>query len=250
MDALITLAETLADEAGKVARQYFRQPVEVDSKSDATPVTIADRTIEETLRKIIERERPDDGILGEEFGPKESHNGYTWVLDPIDGTKSFVIGRPTFGTLIALWKDGLPVLGIIDQPVSQERWRGVTGKPTLFNGQTVKTRACQSLKEARAASTSPSQLPNLWPTLYKETNILVWGGDCYSYGLMANGGLDVIVEQFLAPYDFAALVPIVEGAGGKMCDWQGNRLTLESKGQTLAVGDPSLLQPMLEILKA
>src|SRR5262245_37233348 len=117
-----TLGGLLADKAGEIARQYFRQPFEVISKADESPVTIADRTIEQTLRDILEKKRPDDGIYGEEFGIKPSKNGLTWVIDPIDGTKSFVIGRPTFGTLIALCKDDVPVLGIIDQPISKERW--------------------------------------------------------------------------------------------------------------------------------
>lgn len=250
MQELVLLANRLADEAGTVIRQYFRQAFDVESKSDATPVTVADRAVEAALRKIIEAERPEDGILGEEYGSKESRNGLTWVLDPIDGTKSFIIGRPTFGTLIALCEEGLPVLGVIDQPVQKERWAGAEGMKTTFNGAPVKTRSCPALKSAVAASTSPRQLEGIWPKLYEQCKAMVWGGDCYSYGLMACGWLDVTVESGMAPYDFAALPPIVNGAGGIMCDWNGKPLTLESAGRTLAVGDPALKDKMLELLNA
>src|SRR5690606_6904547 len=119
------------------------------------------------------------------------------------GTKSFIVGRPTFGTLIALCKDGAPILGVIDQPIAKERWIG-DGKQTTFNGTVVKTRPCPSVKHAVTAMTSPRQAPDLWPKLYKECKAMVWGGDCYSFGLMANGWIDICIENMLAPYDFAA----------------------------------------------
>lgn len=242
MQELLSFANALADESGKIITRYFRTEFAVERKGDETPVTIADRTVEAELRKIIESERPDDGILGEEYGPKESRNGFTWVLDPIDGTKSFTVGRPSFGTLIALCEGDIPVLGVIDQPILKERWVGDT-EVTTFNGARVSTRKCASLKDAKVASTSPSQLAELhgehplWKKLYAECDYVVWGGDCYSYGLLANGWLDGVVEQFLAPYDFAALIPIVLGAGGWMSDWDGAPLTLKSDGRTLAIGD-------------
>ena len=193
MQEQLSLINDLADKAGEIITRYFRTDFTVDSKTDETPVTIADKTVEQELRKIIEKARPDDGILGEEFGPKESKNGYTWVLDPIDGTKSFTIGRPSFGTLIALCKDYTPILGCIDQPILKERWIG-DGKSATFNGKPVKTRACPSVKSAKVASTSPAQLPHLWPRLYEECAYVVWGGDCYSYGLLSNGWLDCVIE--------------------------------------------------------
>ena len=254
MQELLSFANHLADESGKVITRYFRTEFAIESKDDASPVTIADRTVEAELRKIIKAERPDDGILGEEYGPKESKNGFTWVLDPIDGTKSFTIGRPSFGTLIALCHGDLPVLGVIDQPILKERWVGDT-EVTTFNGKQVMARNCGSLKQARVASTSPAQLAEmhgehpLWKKLYNECNYVVWGGDCYSYGLLANGWLDGVVEQFLAPYDYLALVPVVLGAGGWMGDWEGNPLTLKSDGRTLALGDPSLKSSFIDLLK-
>jgi fructose-1,6-bisphosphatase/inositol monophosphatase family enzyme len=159
------LANRLADEAGQIVRQYFRTPFDVESKADSSPVTLADRAVEKRLRDIIEKERPQDGIFGEEYGIKPSQNGLTWVLDPIDGTKSFVIGRPTFGTLIALCEDDKPVLGIIDQPILKERWLGAKGEQTLFNGAAVKTRPCTSLAQACVSSTTPAMFSKNRPGL-------------------------------------------------------------------------------------
>jgi inositol-phosphate phosphatase/L-galactose 1-phosphate phosphatase/histidinol-phosphatase len=249
MQELLSLANHMADEAGQVIRRYFRQPFDIESKSDESPVTVADRAVEAALRKIIEAQCPDDGILGEEYGPKAAKNGRTWVIDPIDGTKSFIVGRPTFGTLIALCEDDMPVLGVIDQPIAGERWVG-DGKQTTFNGKAVKTRPCPTLKQAVATTTSPKQIPTLWPRLYDECKTVVWGGDCYSYGLMACGWIDVVIEDLLAPYDFAALPPIIQGAGGWMGDWNGNPLTLSSKGNTIAVGDAALKEAVIALLKS
>lgn len=254
MQELSAFASILADEAGKIITRYFRTDFAIDTKSNETPVTVADREVELHLRKIIESERPDDGILGEETEAKESKNGFTWVLDPIDGTKSFTIGRPSFGTLIAYCKGWTPILGVIDQPILKERWIG-DGHTTTFNGKIVKTSKCARMKDARIASTSPAQLTHksgdemLWQRLYKEGRYMVWGGDCYSYGLLANGWLDGVIETMLAPYDYAALAPIVNGAGGWMGDWDGNPLTLKSDGHTLAIGDVARKDDFLALLK-
>lgn len=249
MQELFSFVSHLADLSGDIIRQYYRTDFAIEAKADESPVTIADRAVEAALRQIIEKERPEDGILGEEYGIKDSQNGFTWVLDPIDGTKSFTIGRPSFGTLIAYCHDGCPVLGVIDQPVLKERWVG-DGKNTTFNGHPVKTRRCDTMKAARIASTAPAQLPDLWHKLDRECAYTIWGGDCYSYGLLANGWLDGILESGLAPYDYAALVPIVTGAGGWIGDWDGLPLTLTSNGKTIAVGDVRLKDRLLEILKA
>lgn len=248
MQELLSLANHLADEAGTIIRRHFRQPFTIESKADESPVTIADRAVEAALRKIIEAHHPEDGILGEEYGRKDSKNGRTWVIDPIDGTKSFIVGRPSFGTLIALCEDDMPVFGMIDQPIAAERWIG-DGRQTTLNGVHVTTRPCATLKDAVVTTTSPKQIPTLWPRLYDECKAVVWGGDCYSYGLMACGWIDVVIEDFLAPYDFAALPPIIHGAGGWMSDWQGNPLTLSSKGNTIALGDARLKDATLEFIK-
>ncbi len=248
----IEFAIKLADTAGAIARTYFGTPLDIISKDDESPVTKADREIEQTLRTLIETERPDDGILGEEFGIKDSKNGLTWVIDPIDGTKSFTISRPTFGTLIGLCQDEKPILGIIDQPITKERWIGQSGLPTTYNGKPVTTRKCPDLKQAIFGTGSPSQISDTDSTRFtrieKATRYAVLQGDCYFYGLMANGFLDIIVEDHLGIYDFIALVPVIEGAGGKITDWQGNSKTLNGNPSLLACGNAELHTQLLEIL--
>ncbi len=249
MQEFTALANRLADAAGEIVRQYFRQPFDVETKSDDSPVTIADRSIEQRMREIIETERPQDGIIGEEFGEKSGESGMTWVLDPIDGTKSFVIGRPTFGTLIALCEDGTPKLGVIDQAVLGERWIGHDGQCFYsnrylgedFQNRPLKTAPCSSLDTARIGSTTPAMFEKTGP-VYKNFNEgrFYWGGDCYQYGLMANGFVDVILEAGMSPYDYAALVPVINGAGGHISDFAGNDLNLESDGTVIACGDPAL----------
>lgn len=249
MQDLTKFANMLADEAAIIIAQYYRQSVTVDHKTKSDPVTIADRAVEQKMRQMIEMRYPDDGILGEEFGVKDSRNGRVWVLDPIDGTKSFIIGRPSFGTLISLWDGDTPILGVIDQPITKERWVGVQGQPTTFNGQTIHVRSCPDLRQARVGSTTPRYMtPALITELNEKVDFVAWGGDCYLYGLLSGGHLDIVIEQFLEPFDYAALVPVVHGAGGLMCDWEGQPLTLQSKGQVAAFGDASLKEEILSML--
>lgn len=250
MQEFIDLATHLADEAGTIARQYFRQPFAVERKGDDSPVTIADRTIEETIRTLLAQHRPDDGILGEEFDTVEGKNNLTWVIDPIDGTKSFVMGRPTFGTLIALCEDGKPILGLIDQPILKERWIGARGLPTTFNGAPINTRPCTDLDSAVMASTTPDMFKRTFPAYEKfDASRFAWGGDCYAYGLLAGGHIDMVLEAGLKPYDFAALAPVIEGAGGFIRDWNGHPLILQSDGKVIALGDKSLWPAVKEKLE-
>lgn len=250
MQEFLGLATTLADEAGAIVKQYFRQPFTIETKADDSPVTIADKSVEKRLREILEKARPEDGIFGEEFGIKKSQNGLTWVIDPIDGTKSFMIGRPTFGTLIALCENDAPVLGVIDQAILKERWMGAKDLPTTLNGAPVRARACPTLANAVIGSTTPAMFSDTGPVYERfETGCkMIWGGDCYMYGLLASGFMDVCIEANLKPYDFAALVPIVEGAGGIMSDWQGKPLTIHSSGEVLACGDRALQKEALALI--
>ena len=255
MQEFLDLANRMADAAGEIIQKYYRTSFDVERKNDDSPVTIADREVEKRLRAIIEETRMDDGILGEEFGHTESKSGLTWVLDPIDGTKSFMIGRPTFGTLIALCEDGIPKLGVIDQPILKERWMGVEGSQTTLNGHTVSTRKCTDLTHAAIGSTTPAMFDTLtdygqaYELFEKTGHDMIWGGDCYMYGLIASGHMDVAFEQNLSAYDFAALVPVIKGAGGHISDWRGDELTLNSAGKVIAVGDPDLwpeIQKMIQ----
>jgi inositol-phosphate phosphatase/L-galactose 1-phosphate phosphatase/histidinol-phosphatase len=248
----IALAHALADAAGAAIRPFFRAPFEIDTKSDASPVTEADKAAELAMRDLIEQRFPGDGIIGEEYGSIRPEAGRQWVLDPIDGTRSFIAGRPIFGTLIALLQDGWPVLGIIDQPISGERWVGAMGQPTLLNGKPVTTRRCRDLDQAILATTGPQYFPGHtaehFSMLGGQCRDTLWGGDCYNYALLASGHVDIVVEAGLKLYDLAALVPVVEGAGGMMCDWSGEPLSDASDGQVIALGDPARLEDVMEAL--
>jgi inositol-phosphate phosphatase / L-galactose 1-phosphate phosphatase / histidinol-phosphatase len=250
----ISLANHLADAAGKAIRPFFRSDFNHEAKGDASPVTDADRAAEAAIRAILDVERPHDAIIGEEYGEKPGASGRTWVLDPIDGTVSFMAGRPIFGTLIALLDNDWPVLGVIDQPISRERWVGATGKVTTLNDRPVRTRSCKSLADATLASTGPQYFgehdAEHFMALAAKTahKRMVWGGDCYNYGLVAAGQIDLVVEAGLKLHDFAALVPVIEGSGGLMCDWTGEPLHAGSDGRVIALGDSARLDDVLESL--
>ncbi|MEE9434445.1 MAG: inositol monophosphatase family protein [Sphingorhabdus sp.] len=250
----ITLVGKLADAAGEAIRPFFRADFAHEAKDDASPVTEADRAAEAAMRAIIEAECPHDAIIGEEYGEKSGTSGRTWVLDPIDGTISFMAGRAIFGTLIALLEDGFPVLGVIDQCISGERWAGAAGEETTLNGKAIRTRRCRELSDAVLASSAPQYFDDASAKQFmalaaKTSRRTVWGGDCYNYGLLAAGHLDLVVETSLKLHDFAALVPVVEGAGGMMCDWKGDPLHAGSAGdggKVIALGDPARLEDVLE----
>ncbi|MCJ2180782.1 histidinol-phosphatase [Novosphingobium album (ex Hu et al. 2023)] len=250
----IVLAVRLAEAAGNAIRPHFRSGLDAERKADASPVTIADRSAEEAMRRILKAEVPQDAIIGEEFGTETGTSNRTWVLDPIDGTVSFIAGRPIFGTLISLLVDGWPVLGIIDQPILGERWIGASGQPTTFNGKPVRTRACRELSQAMLATTGPHYFDDHqgqhFMALAARTDHrrMMMGGDCYNYGLLASGQIDVVCEAGLKLHDWAALVPVVEGAGGTMCDWNGDPLHAESEGHVLAIGDPARMEDVIEAL--
>lgn len=250
----LALAARLADAAAAAIRPLFRQRFDQERKDDRSPVTEADRAAEAAMRAILESECPDDGIIGEEYGTRNEGARRQWVLDPIDGTVSFIAGRPIFGTLIALMQDGWPVLGVIDQPVAGERWIGQIGKGTTFNGQPVTARPCRELSDAVLATSSPhyfsQQQADHFMGLAKNVaeGMIIYGGDCYNYGLTASGHIDVVCEAGLKIHDFAALVPVVEGAGGIMCDWNGEPLNAESAGDVLAIGDQARLEDVLEAM--
>ncbi len=243
-DADIALAHRLADAAGEAIRPFFRAAFTMETKADASPVTQADRAAEAAIRTILERERPADGIIGEEYGTVRGDAGRVWVLDPIDGTRSFIAGRPIFGTLIALLQGGKPVLGVIDQPITRERWIGATGQPTTLNGLAVRTRACSNVAAAHLATTGPTLFSGDEAARFDRVRVAardtLWGGDCYNYALLGSGHLDLVVEAGLQLYDLAALVPVVEGAGGTMCDWAGAPLNADSDGRVIAAGNRAL----------
>ncbi|MCF3594001.1 histidinol-phosphatase [Rhodobacteraceae bacterium LMO-12] len=249
---LETFANELADMAISPSLKYFRHSLDIERKADASPVTIADRQIETILRDAIGARFPDHGIFGEEHGAENLSSQYVWVIDPIDGTKSFVSGMPTFGTLIACLENARPVVGVISIPSTKERWSARAGASTMFEGASCATSQCRALGEARLYTTSPDAFDKdglaLYETISARAAMRRYGGDCYSYGLLASGHVDAVIEMELHPYDFMALVPVVEAAGGVITDWQGKALSLSSTGEVVAAATPELHHEILTLI--
>lgn len=266
----VALAHALADAAAEVTSKHFRTGILADTKSDDSPVTVADKEAELVMRNLISTTFPHHAMFGEEHGytPPDiqsrrstENNRYLWVMDPIDGTKSFITGKPLFGTLIALLKNGLPVLGILDQPILKERWVGIEGKPTTLNGQPINTRPCPNLSDAYLYATTPHMFSGTneeaFIRLREAVRLPLYGCDCYAYGLLAAGHCDLVAEADLKPYDYMALVPIIQGAGGVCTDWRGQTLTWDIQeadqvpsftGEVLAAGDEATHRQALKVL--
>ena len=254
---LIAFANRLADISGAVIRPYFRKPITVshkDGKAAFDPVTEADRGAERAIRDLIAKERPDDGILGEEFGETAGRNKYRWVLDPVDGTRAFITGRHEWGSLIALEDGGVPVLGILDQPVLGERFIGAGGAAHLVQAGrslALKTRECAALKDATLCATDPSAYfsqaeIDAFTRVKVQTRMTRYGGDCYLFAALAMGFVDLVIEAGFHAWDAAALIPIVEGAGGVMTSWDGGSA---ASGKTIvAAGDRRVHDAALKLL--
>ncbi|TYK28812.1 bifunctional phosphatase IMPL2 [Cucumis melo var. makuwa] len=211
------------------------------------PVTVADQVAEESMVSVILENFPSHAIYGEEKGwrCKENSADYVWVLDPIDGTKSFITGKPLFGTLIALLYRGKPILGIIDQPVLRERWIGLNGRKTTLNGQNVSTRTCSDISQSYLYTTSPhlfsGEAVEAFARVRDKVKVPLYGCDCYAYALLASGFVDLVVESGLKPYDFLSLIPIIKGAGGEITDWKGDELYWEASPNSQATSKAPLL---------
>jgi inositol-phosphate phosphatase / L-galactose 1-phosphate phosphatase / histidinol-phosphatase len=249
----IVLAHRLADAAGAVICPYFRALRAIEIKPDQSPVTLADQQAEIAMRDVVRQVRPQDGVWGEEYGAENMTAEWVWTFDPIDGTRAFVTGKPLFGTLIGLLHQGAPVFGVLDQPILHERWWGGAGVAAQLNGEPIKTRACRQLDQAYLNTTTPAMFKDgdaaAFHKLAASTRDTLYGGDCYAYGLLASGHLDLVVEAQLKLHDYAALAPIIIAAGGVMTDWQGAPLTVSSDGRVVAAGDPALLTPSLTLLR-
>ena len=262
VDHWCEVAEELADLARKTVCPYFRSGLSVEAKDTAgfDPVTEADRQAEMVMRERLEVVFPEHGIIGEEHGKVRPESRWQWVLDPIDGTRAFIMGSPLFGTLIALLEDGDPMVGVIDASVQSERWIGVRGQgaryvreypePLKLRLQTSKT---TDLGQALIGSTDPSMFSRAqWDRvqrLYEKARMRRYGGDCYLYGMLALAGVDVVVEAGLVSYDVMALIPVVQEAGGVVTDWSGNTVTLDWDGTLLASANPALHEQALATLQ-
>ena len=260
----LALAHRLADAAGEIIRPYFRADIEIITKDDESPVTIADREAERAMRVIIEAECPEHGIRGEEFPEKfgdQSGDGgsdghWHWYLDPIDGTKLFITGIPLFGTLIGLAHNGKPVLGIMDQPISGERWVGAIDGSASLNGAAVKTSSNENLAQARFFTTATTYYDDEqmagFNRLSEACAMTRMGTDCYAFAMLASGFVDIVTEGRFNEWDIAALIPIIENAGGVVTDWDGQPLRFDGQvtiEHTLAAANPALHAKALAALR-
>lgn len=249
MNELKKFSKHLADESGKIIRSYFRTHVSVDSKADESPVTIADKTAEEKMRELIMKEFPQHGIIGEEFGTHNETAEYKWILDPIDGTKSFITGTVTFGTLIALTKNGEPVLGVINQPVLNEFLIGDNNSCEL-NGLKTEVRNCSSLSEATLLTTDHLNIEKYqdakkFDELIHRIKLYRNWGDCYGYYLVATGYADIMIDPIMNIWDSSAVIPIIRGAKGTITDYNGNDA---AKGESIIAASPEIHQEIIRML--
>ena len=250
IETLVNFLHQLLDLSGSIIKPYFNQSkLEVETKEDATPVTLADREAEQAIRELIHKHFPEHGIIGEEFGNTNEDAEFVWVLDPIDGTKSFITGVPLFGTLICLLKNGQPILGAIDQPILNQRIIG-DGSTTTLDGKPVRMREGVRLKDTVLLTTDPLEPmrrwnPSGWNTLTSSVNLYRTWGDCYGYLLLATGRADIMVDPVVARWDFLPLIPIIRGAKGIITDWEGNDPV---QGNSIVAAPPDIHMEVLRIL--
>lgn len=254
MDDWLQLAHALADAAHDMLAPAAAMRTQVQVKADRSFVTALDAQIEDRLRQMIGTRFPQHGIVGEEADAQRADAELVWILDPIDGTAPFVAGVPVFGTLIALARHGVPVVGLMHLPVTRQRWVGVAGRPTTLNGEPLRTRVCASLGQAILSNSNPDFLaaderPAL-DALRTRTAWRIYGGCCMSYGLLAAGRTDLALDAGLKVHDYAPFRPILEGAGGVITDWQGRPITLHSGSRILAAGDPALHREALALIQS
>jgi myo-inositol-1(or 4)-monophosphatase len=247
LSAWLQAGHEALDAAGAAIRPHFRNHVVADQKSDSSPVTVADRGAEQAIRGHLTKFFPDYGVLGEEYPSENLDAKYVWVIDPIDGTRAFITGRLSFCSLLGLLEDGVPILGFIDQPITGERWSGGRDVAAQFKtpiGGRIGPRAITTLAEAELSSTAPEMFKpgdlTRFTKLQSQCRRVYWGGDAYGYGLLALGQVDIVCESGLKPWDWAALVPVIEAAGGIITGWDGVPLRLGCDGRVLAAANPKL----------
>lgn len=241
----------LAEAARGLALKYFRSDIAIIDKEDDSPVTAADREIEQALREAIGKAFPAHGIIGEEFGVENTGAEFVWVIDPIDGTKSFITGRPQFGTIIGLMHNGKPAVGLIDQAFTRERWFGVADQMAMHNCNPIRVAHPCTLKAARLCTGAFSmfedgQMEN-YMALCRAVRCAQYNGECYAYGLLAMGCFDLVVERQLKIHDVAGVIPIITGAGGFAGDWDLNPVGLDFGGAIVAANSKELAEAAVRV---
>jgi myo-inositol-1(or 4)-monophosphatase len=252
----VAIVQELANASGEAVLPFFRTTLGVENKAIKwyDPVTAADRAAEQAMRTLIREKFPEHGIVGEEFGSERADAEYVWVLDPIDGTKSFICGMPAWGTLIALTRSGKPVFGMMHQPFTRERFTG-DGAAARYSGPTgkrdLRVRPCASIEDAVLFTTSPLLMAAAdraaFARVEGKVRLSRYGGDCYAYCMLAAGHVDLVIETELKPYDIVPLIPIIEGAGGIVTTWEGG--SAEQGGRVVVAGDHRIHHAALAILR-
>jgi inositol-phosphate phosphatase/L-galactose 1-phosphate phosphatase/histidinol-phosphatase len=250
---LLKAALEISETAAAIPMQYFRSPIAVEDKPDESPVTIADRETEAHIRRAIEERFPDHGIFGEEFGKSGGGAANTWIIDPIDGTRSFICGIPLFGMLLGVLAGDEPVAGVIRMPALGETFAGCRGAGATKDGVPIRCRETTRLEDARLIINEANRLltnqPELLARLTKVGQTRRFFNDCYPFALLAMGQIDVVVDSDLQPYDYLPIVPVVQAAGGMMTDWGGERLGLKSDGNVVAAATPELHREIMNRLR-
>lgn len=246
-------AEELANASRALIRSRFRNNIAVEMKPDDTPVTAADLEVETLIRNMIADRYPDHGVIGEEHPSSAASAECVWVIDPIDGTRAFIAGRPVFGTMIALTIGERPILGVVDIPITEERWVGATGHETRLNGEIARTRRSASVNEAILLACSPEYLDGdaaaPFARIEAQSRFTIYDVGTQGYGLIASGHADIMIASRYGIVDYLAAVPVIEGAGGMIRDWTGAPLTLHSGERFIATGDPARLPELLALLE-
>ena len=248
----VKFANNLADESEIIIKKYFRTFLNVDSKEDKSPVTIADKEVELKIREIIKTNYPEHGILGEEFDQTNIESEYIWVIDPIDGTRSFIAGHKDFGTLIALVYNNKPIVGIINCPMHNERWVGIINKETTMNNKVVKTSKTTVINESYFCTSGlyleDDHFKKSCDKIINKSKYYRLGGDCYMYGMIASGLIEIVLEDTLKTHDYMALVNVIEGAGGKITDKFGEEITTDSQGSVIASANEKLHTEIISLI--
>ena len=254
IDRVRDICLRIVQEASAIPMAHFRAPLDIIAKADESPVTIADRETEAFIRDELEKEFPGHGIYGEEYGISGSLDGSSWIIDPIDGTRSFITGHPLFGMLVGYLEQGVPRLGVVQMPAMEETFVGIPGTGATKNGQPIRSSTTTSLADAMVYINESERIHAMSPDLFARlctighTRRMAY--DCYPHAMVAAGYIDAVIDFGLEPYDYLPLIGLVEAAGGVITDWNGEALTLKSDGRVVTAATPELLRQILEVLNA